>query len=80
MRLRLLAPEDVRIGMWIEGHPGWWEVTEVRSWRKYWSISWVQVSEHPVHRHKETKEYVGQFPVGCLVMVGIKDGGAATLD
>ncbi len=73
MRLELVASDQVKAGMWIEGHPGWWKITEVRVGKDGWSISWKQTSLHPIHGHQEVKDFKGLYPLGCLELVGVED-------
>lgn len=69
MRLELLRPDDVKVGMWIEGDDGmWWRIYAVVPGRR--RFCWK--SFHPVSGRVELhgeRDYAKE----CRVLVGIKD-------
>ncbi len=72
MKVQLLRAADVKPDMYIEGHPGWWKITEVGQWKTTEVGQWGQTVILIDWKQERGKQYSAQFPHEALVLVGVR--------
>ncbi len=69
MTPQLIRATEVKVGMYIEGHPGWWPITEVGEFSP--SVPHVAAAVTVAWLQDLGKRMGTQFPKSAYVLVGV---------